>query len=76
MERGLNTMIIDTLGELPLWKDEAAQEILEELSSKYKVPLSVLKELVASEQSNVGREKRRGIYTDFDTALDSIEEIE
>jgi hypothetical protein len=76
MERGSNTMTIDTLGELPLWKDEAAQNILEELSTKYKVPLSVLKELVASEQSNVGREKRRGIYTDFDTALDSLEEVE
>jgi hypothetical protein len=42
MERGLNIMNIDTLGELPLWKDDAAQEILEELSTKYKVPLSVL----------------------------------
>lgn len=69
-------MNLDNFGELPLWKDAAAQKILEELSDKYGVPLFVLKELVATEQQNVGREKRRGIYDDFDNALDSIEESE
>jgi hypothetical protein len=67
-------MSIENIGELPLWQDEAAQKILDDLSKKHGVPLNVLKELVASEQQNVGREKRRGIYTDFDTALDGIEE--
>ena len=69
-------MNLDNYGELPLWKDSAAQKILDELSEKYQVPLSVLKELVATEQQNVGREKRRGIYDDFDNALDAIEEKE
>jgi len=67
-------MSIENIGELPLWQDEAAQKILDDLSKKHGVPLSVLKDLVASEQQNVGREKRRGIYTDFDAALDGIEE--
>jgi len=69
-------MNLDSYGELPLWRDEQAQIILEELSVKYGVPLNVLRDLVASEQQNVGREKRRGIYTDFDSALDGIEEKE
>jgi hypothetical protein len=67
-------MSIENSGELPLWQDEAAQKILDDLSKKHGVSLIVLKELVASEQQNAGREKRRGIYTDFDIALDGLEE--
>jgi hypothetical protein len=61
------------IGELPLWQEEDAQKILNDLSKKYGVPVEVLKDLVATEQQNVGRDKRRGIYDDFDGVLDGIE---
>ena len=61
------------IGELPLWQEEDAQKILNDLSKKYGVPVEVLKNLVATEQQNVGRDKRRGIYDDFDGVLDGIE---
>jgi hypothetical protein len=63
----------ELIGELPLWQEEDAQKILSELSKKHGVPIEVLRELVAFEQQNVGRDKRRGIYDDFDSALDGIE---
>jgi len=67
-------MSIGNIGELPLWKDEAAQEILNALSIKHGVPMCVLKALVATEQQSVGKERRRGIFADFDMALDGFEE--
>ncbi|ELT3989355.1 DNA modification system-associated small protein [Pseudomonas aeruginosa] len=66
-------MIEDGLGELSLWKDAAASKILEELSQKHSVPISVLKELVSLQRENAHKGKARGINDNIDMILDQME---
>lgn len=62
-------------GELPLLQNEAAQKILYELAAKHHVPIEILKELIGAEQQHVGSTRRKGLYVDFDTILDGLDNM-
>ena len=59
--------------DLPLWKDDKAYRVLEELCAKHQVPVEVLKELVAIERHHQHRERARGIYDEFDSAFERMD---
>lgn len=48
-------------------------KILEELSQKHSVPISVLKELVSLQRENAHKGKARGINDNIDMILDQME---
>ena len=59
--------------ELPLWRDDKAYRVLEELCATHQVPIEVLKELVTIERQHQHREKARGIYDEFDSAFEQMD---
>ncbi len=58
---------------LPLWQNNTAKKVLEELGLKHDVPNNVLKDLVAIEKHHQHRERARGIYDDFDNVFETME---
>ncbi len=62
-----------TANNLPLWQDNQAYHVLEELCNKHQVPVEVLKDLVAIEREHQHRERARGIYDDFDSAFENMD---
>lgn len=50
------------LGDLPLWSDIVARELMENLCKKHNVPVDVFTELVAIQRQNQDRSKARGVY--------------
>lgn len=59
--------------DLPLWKDEKAYRVLEELCAHHQVPVEILKELVAIERRHQHREVARGIYDEFDSTFERMD---
>lgn len=55
-------MIETYLGDLPLWSDEEAKEILEKLCHQYGVPQEVFSDLVAIQRERQDQEKAWGVY--------------
>lgn len=50
------------LGDLPLWSDTVARELMVTLCNKHNVPVDVLTELVAIQRQNQDRTRARGVY--------------
>jgi len=59
--------------DVPLWRDDKAYRVLEELCARHQVPVEVLKELVAIERNHQHRERARGIYDEFDSAFERMD---
>jgi hypothetical protein len=50
------------LGDLPLWSDPEAKEMLLKLCEKYQVPLQVFEDLVVIQRERQDQERARGVY--------------
>jgi len=61
------------LGDLPLWSDNEAREVMEKLCEKHNVPVDVLTELVAIQRHNQDRGRAFGIYDAFSEVLSRME---
>lgn len=57
------------LGDLPLWSDPAARDLLESLSDKHGVPMDVLEELVGIQRDRAGEERARNVYPRIEEVL-------
>lgn len=57
------------LGDLPLWSDEEAKQVLLELCDKHNVPLDVFEELVAIQRDRQDQERAHNIYDAFTEVL-------
>lgn len=63
----------DVLGDLPLWGDAEAREMLEKICNKNGVPVDVLEELVTVQRERQHQERAHGIYDRFAEILGRIE---
>ena len=61
------------LADLPLWSDEDAMQVLEEVCAKHKVPVNVLTELVALQRERQHQERAAGIFLRFEEILGRID---
>ncbi len=61
------------LGDLPLWADSEAREVMERLCEKYNVPVDVLTELVEIQRRSQDRAKALGIYDAFSEVLSRMD---
>jgi len=61
------------LGDLPLWSDNEARDVMERLCDKHKVPVDVLTDLVAIQRHNQDRSKAFGIYDAFSEVLSRMD---
>jgi len=57
------------LGDLPLWSDPAARELLESLCTKHGVPMDVLEDLVGIQRDRSGEERARNVYPRIEEVL-------
>lgn len=57
------------LADLPLWADEDANFVLQEICKKYNVPIDVLGELVSLQRERQHQERAAGIYARFEEIL-------
>ena len=57
------------LGDLPLWSNDEAKEVMRTLCEKHNVPVDVLTELVAIQRHSQDRGKALGIYDAFSEVL-------
>ena len=57
------------LGDLPLWGDEEARTILEQVCDECKVPVDVVTELVMLQRERQHQERAAGIYKRFGEIL-------
>lgn len=57
------------LGDLPLWSDPAARELLETLCAKHGVPFDVLEDLVGIQRDRSGEERARNVYPRIEEVL-------
>jgi hypothetical protein len=57
------------LGDLPLWSDPAARELLERLCEKHCVPMDVLEDLVGIQRDRSGEERARNVYPRIEEVL-------
>jgi hypothetical protein len=57
------------LGDLPLWSDPAARELLERLCVKHCVPMDVLEDLVGIQRDRSGEERARNVYPRIEEVL-------
>ena len=61
------------LGDLPLWSENEAREVMEKLCQKHNVPVDVLTELVAIQRHSQDRSKALGIYDAFSEVLSRMD---
>lgn len=61
------------LGDLPLWADPAARNVLEELCGKHGVPMDVLEELVGIQRERSGEERARNVYPRIEEVLSRMD---
>lgn len=61
------------LGDLPLWSDNEAREVMEKLCEKHNVPVDVLTDLVAIQRHSQDRGKALGIYDAFGEVLSRMD---
>lgn len=55
--------------DLPLFEDETARSILEELCKEHRVSLELLEQLLSIQRANLGRGKQIGISQEFSAAI-------
>lgn len=61
------------LNDLPLWADESAQAVMENICTKYGLPIDVLTELVMVQRERQHQERAHGINQRFEEILGRIE---
>lgn len=64
---------MEEFNDLPLWSDNDAYSVLEELCATHQVPIDVLKELVAIERQHQHRGRAHGITEEFDSAFEQMD---
>lgn len=66
-------MALETyLGDLPLWADDEAKEVLKELCREHGVPLDVFEELVMIQRERQDQERASGVYEAISEVLSRI----
>jgi hypothetical protein len=58
-----------SLSDLPLWSDEEANKILQEVCAENRVPIDVVTELVGLQRERQHQERAAGIYARFEEIL-------
>jgi len=61
------------LGDLPLWSDPDAKELLLKLCEKHQVPLQVFEELVIIQRERQDQERAHGVYDAISEALGAMD---
>jgi hypothetical protein len=61
------------LGDLPLWSDPEAKELLLKLCEKHEVPLQVITDLVAIQRERQDQERAHGVYDAISEALGGMD---
>lgn len=61
------------LSDLPLWANENARKVLEEVCLKHSIPVEVITELVTVQRQRQHQERARGINPRFEEILGLIE---
>lgn len=61
------------LSDLPLWADDEARGVLEQVCTKHNVPMDVITELVTVQRERQHQERAHGIYDRFSEILGRIE---
>lgn len=61
------------LSDLPLWNDERARAVLENICSEFKIPVDVITELVSLQRERQHQERAAGIYPRFEEILGRID---
>jgi len=69
-----NDMIDESyLCDLPLWRDDSARAVLEEVCREYNVPVDVITELVTLQRDRQHQERAAGIYARIEEILGRID---
>jgi hypothetical protein len=58
-----------SLSDLPLWADDDARSILEQICERHAVPIDVLAELVGLQRERQHQERASGIYPRIEEIL-------
>lgn len=58
-----------TLSDLPLWADDDARAVLEQICQVHNVPMDVLTELVSLQRERQHQERASGIYPRIEEIL-------
>lgn len=61
------------LGDLPLWSDPEAKEMLLKLCEKHQVPLQVFEDLVVIQRERQDQERARGVYDAITEVLGAMD---
>jgi len=61
------------LGDLPLWSDPEAKELLLKLCEKHQVPLQVFEDLVVIQRERQDQERARGVYDAITEVLGAMD---
>jgi len=61
------------LGDLPLWSDDEAREILKNLCEEHSVPLDVFEELIQIQRERQHQDRASGVYDAITEALSRID---
>ena len=61
------------LNDLPLWRDEAAQAVLEKVCADFKVPVDVIAELVTLQRERQHQERAAGSYARIEEIIGRID---
>jgi len=61
------------LSDLPLWRDDAAQEILAKVCAKFNVPVDVITELVILQRARLHQERAAGSYARIEEIIGRVD---
>lgn len=61
------------LSDLPLWRDEAAQAILEKVCTDFNVPVDVITELVRLQRERQHQERAAGSYARIEEIIGRVD---
>jgi hypothetical protein len=61
------------LGDLPLWSDPEAKELLLKLCEKHQVPLQVFEDLVVIQRERQDQERAHGVYDAITEVLGAMD---
>lgn len=61
------------LGDLSLWRDNAAREILEKVCGDFKVPVDVITELVTLQRERQHQERAAGSFARIEEIIGRID---
>lgn len=61
------------LGDLPLWSDPEAKELLKTLCEKHQVPLQVFEDLVVIQRERQDQERAHGVYDAISEVLGQMD---